>query len=61
MKKLLLVLCAFLLTVPASFTKGEAPGLVIKPVHYTNKSPFISEGKAEAGSEIEIHGARDKF
>ncbi|MBP7733100.1 MAG: hypothetical protein KA140_04975 [Caldisericia bacterium] len=56
MKKLLLILCAFLLAAPVSFSKGESPGLVIKPVHYTNKSPFILEGKAEAGSEIEIHG-----
>lgn len=56
MKKLLLVLCSFLLTAPVSFSKGESPGLAIEPVHYTNKSPFLLEGKAEAGSEIEIHG-----
>lgn len=56
MKKLLLVLFAFFLTVPVSFSKGESPGLVIKPVYYTNKSPFVLEGFAQAGSEIEICG-----
>lgn len=56
MKKLLLVFCASILIPPISFAKGDTPGLVIKPVYYTNKSPFLLEGFAQAGSEIEIHG-----
>lgn len=61
MKKLLLIVCAFILAAPVPFTKAVSPGLVVKPVHYTNKSPFILEGFAQAGSEIEIHGQGTSF
>lgn len=61
MKKLLMVLCAFILTVPISFTKGESPGLEIKQAYYTNKSPFVLEGFAKAGSKIEIFGQGISF
>jgi hypothetical protein len=49
------------LMMPVFAVRASTPDLQIGQVFYTNKSPFVLEGKTEAGSEIEIHGQGINF
>ena len=61
MKKAFLLMMVAIMLMPVFVARASTPDLQIGQVFYTNKSPFVLEGKAEAGSEIEVHGQGISF
>jgi hypothetical protein len=61
MKKAFLLMIFAVLMMPVFAVKATTLDLQIGQVFYTNKSPFVLEGKAQSGSEIEVHGQGINF